>query len=87
MTVTAEDLQWFGKQFGAIADNIENVIQGKRRTIELATISLVPWSGALKIPRPTISVRMMKHRTNAQKAAISINVLARRSESLTRDMG
>ena len=41
MTVTADDLQWFGKSFGAIVDNIENVIQGKRRTIELATICLL----------------------------------------------
>lgn len=41
MTLTADDLQWFGKSFGAIVDNIENVIQGKRRTIELATICLL----------------------------------------------
>lgn len=41
MTITADDLQWFGKNFGAIVDNIETVIQGKRRTIELATICLL----------------------------------------------
>ena len=41
MTVSSDDLQWFGKSFGAIVDNIETVIQGKRRTIELATICLL----------------------------------------------
>lgn len=41
MTVPAEELQWFGKQFDTIVDNIERVIQGKRRTIELATICLL----------------------------------------------
>ncbi len=41
MTVPAEDLQWFGKQFDTIVDNIEKVIQGKRRAIELATICLL----------------------------------------------
>lgn len=47
MTITADDLQWFGKQFGAIVDNIETVIQGKRRTIELATICLLSEGHAL----------------------------------------
>ena len=47
MTVTTDDLQWFGKQFGAIVDNIEPVIQGKRRTIELATICLLSEGHAL----------------------------------------
>jgi MoxR-like ATPase len=40
-------LQWFGKNFGAIVDNIEEVIQGKRRTIELATICLLAKGHAL----------------------------------------
>ena len=47
MTVTTDDLQWFGKQFDAIVDNIETVIQGKRRTIELATICLLSEGHAL----------------------------------------
>ncbi|HEX9645065.1 MAG TPA: MoxR family ATPase [Acidimicrobiia bacterium] len=41
MTVTADELQWFGTRFGAITDNIERVIQGKRETIELVTICLL----------------------------------------------
>ncbi len=61
MTVSSDDLQWFGKNFGAIVDNIEEVIQGKRRTIELATICLlakghtliedVPGVGKTLLPR------------------------------------
>jgi len=47
VTVSAADLQWFGKQFAAIVDNIEHVIQGKRRTIELATICLLAEGHAL----------------------------------------
>lgn len=47
MTVSSDDLQWFGKNFGAIVDNIEEVIQGKRRTIELATICLLAKGHAL----------------------------------------
>jgi MoxR-like ATPase len=47
VTVTPEDLQWFGKSFSAIVDNIETVIQGKRRTIELATICLLSAGHAL----------------------------------------
>lgn len=47
MTVSADDLQWFGKNFDAIVDNIETVIQGKRRTIELATICLLAKGHAL----------------------------------------
>jgi MoxR-like ATPase len=41
VTVTADELQWFGTRFGAITDNIERVIQGKRETIELVTICLL----------------------------------------------
>jgi MoxR-like ATPase len=41
VTVTADELQWFGRRFGAITDNIERVIQGKRETIELVTICLL----------------------------------------------
>jgi MoxR-like ATPase len=40
-------LQWFGKSFGAIVDNIETVIQGKRPTIELATMCLLAKGHAL----------------------------------------
>jgi MoxR-like ATPase len=47
VTVSSDDLQWFGKNFGAIVDNIEEVIQGKRRTIELATICLLAKGHAL----------------------------------------
>jgi MoxR-like ATPase len=47
VTVSADDLQWFGKNFDAIVDNIETVIQGKRRTIELATICLLAKGHAL----------------------------------------
>lgn len=47
MTVSSDDLQWFGKNFGAIVDNIEEVIQGKRRTIELATMCLLAKGHAL----------------------------------------
>jgi len=41
VTVTAEDLQWFGGKFDLVVDNIERVIQGKRRTIQLATICML----------------------------------------------
>ena len=47
MTVSPNDLQWFGKSFGAIVDNIETVIQGKRPTIELATMCLLAKGHAL----------------------------------------
>jgi len=47
VTVSSDDLQWFGKNFGAIVDNIEEVIQGKRRTIELATMCLLAKGHAL----------------------------------------
>ena len=47
MSVTSDDLQWFGKNFDAIVDNIETVIQGKRRTIQLATICLLSQGHAL----------------------------------------
>lgn len=47
MTVSADDLRWFGKNFDAIVDNIETVIQGKRRTIQLATICLLAKGHAL----------------------------------------
>ncbi len=41
MTVSADELDWFGNSFNTIVDNIEKVIQGKRRTIELATMCLL----------------------------------------------
>ena len=47
MTVSSDDLQWFGKNFDAIVDNIETVIQGKRRTIELAAMCLLAKGHAL----------------------------------------
>ncbi len=47
MTVTATELEGFGKRFGAIADNIERVIQGKRDTIELLAICLLSGGHAL----------------------------------------
>lgn len=47
MPVTPEDLAWFGKQFGAISDNIEHVIQGKRETVELITSCLIAGGHAL----------------------------------------
>ena len=47
MTVTAEELRWFGEQFVAITDNIERVIQGKRGPIELTTVCLLSGGHAL----------------------------------------
>ncbi len=47
MTVTAAELEEFGKRFGAIVDNIERVIQGKRDTIELMVICLLSGGHAL----------------------------------------
>ncbi len=41
MAATPERLDWFGERFAAIADNIEQVIQGKRPTIELVTTCLL----------------------------------------------
>jgi MoxR-like ATPase len=41
VTVSADELDWFGNSFNTIVDNIEKVIQGKRRTIELATMCLL----------------------------------------------
>ncbi len=47
MTVTAAELEEFGKRFDAIVDNIERVIQGKRDTIELMTMCLLSGGHAL----------------------------------------
>ena len=47
MTVTAAELEEFGKRFDAIVDNIERVIQGKRDTIELMVICLLSGGHAL----------------------------------------
>jgi MoxR-like ATPase len=41
VSVTPEQLQWFGDRFRAIADNIEQVIQGKRDTIRLVVNCLL----------------------------------------------
>jgi len=47
LTVTADELRWFGEQFVSITDNIERVIQGKRPTIELTSICLLSGGHAL----------------------------------------
>ncbi|MEN8234286.1 MAG: AAA family ATPase [Actinomycetota bacterium] len=47
MSVTPDDLAWFGDRFRAIADNIEHVIQGKRETVELITSCLISGGHAL----------------------------------------
>ena len=47
MTVSAEDLQWFSERYREITDNIEQVIQGKRETIELITMCLLASGHAL----------------------------------------
>ncbi len=41
MSVTPDELAWFGERFRTVADNIEHVIQGKRETVELIVSSLV----------------------------------------------
>ena len=41
MSVTPEQLQWFGDRFRTITDNIEQVIQGKRDTIHLVVNCLL----------------------------------------------
>jgi MoxR-like ATPase len=41
VSVTQDDLSWFGDRYGAITANIERVIQGKRATIELVVSSLI----------------------------------------------
>lgn len=41
MSLTQDELTWFGEQHEAISENIERVIQGKRDTIELVVSSLV----------------------------------------------
>jgi MoxR-like ATPase len=47
VTVTAEELRVFRGYFGAITDNIERVIQGKRDVIELMTVCLISGGHAL----------------------------------------
>ena len=47
MTVSAEDLRWFGERYREITDNIERVIQGKHGTIELTTMCLLASGHAL----------------------------------------
>jgi MoxR-like ATPase len=47
VSVTPEELRWFGQQFVAITDNIERVIQGKRPTIELTAMCLLSGGHAL----------------------------------------
>ncbi len=47
MQITPGALRWFTTSFDAIVENIERVIQGKRRTIELVTIALVSEGHAL----------------------------------------
>ncbi|MGI9667901.1 MAG: AAA family ATPase [Acidimicrobiia bacterium] len=41
MSLTPEELSWFGDQYQEVTENIERVIQGKRETIELVVSSLV----------------------------------------------
>lgn len=41
MPVSPDDLEWFDDRFQKVTGNIERVIQGKRSTIELVTISLI----------------------------------------------
>jgi MoxR-like ATPase len=47
LTVTAAELEEFGKRFDTIVDNVERVIQGKRDTIELMVICLLSGGHAL----------------------------------------
>ena len=47
MTVTPDELAWFGDRFRDVADNIEHVIQGKRGTVELTTSCLISGGHAL----------------------------------------
>lgn len=46
-SVGADELAWFGDRFGAVADNIELVIQGKRETVELVIGCLLSGGHAL----------------------------------------
>jgi len=41
VSLTQDELAWFGEQYGSVVENIERVIQGKRPTIELVVSSLV----------------------------------------------
>ena len=41
MSLSQDDLAWFGERFATITSNIERAIQGKRPTIELVVSSLV----------------------------------------------
>ena len=41
MSLTQNDLDWFGDRFTTVVDNIEEVIQGKRDTIDLVVTSLI----------------------------------------------
>jgi MoxR-like ATPase len=47
LTVTAAELEEFGKRFDAIVDNIERVIQGKRDTIRLIVMCMLSSGHAL----------------------------------------
>jgi hypothetical protein len=39
--VAPAELNWFGAQFDAIAENIERVIQGQRDVVDLVVTSLL----------------------------------------------
>ncbi len=41
MSLSPDDLTWFGDRFATVTSNIERIIQGKRSTIELVVASLV----------------------------------------------
>ncbi len=41
VSLSSDDLTWFGDRFATVTNNIERIIQGKRPTIELVVASLV----------------------------------------------
>ncbi len=41
MSLTPEELAWFGEQYTSVTENIERAIQGKRDTVELVVSSLI----------------------------------------------
>jgi len=41
VSLSQDDLAWFGDQFRTVTDNIERVIQGKKSTVELVVVGLI----------------------------------------------
>ncbi len=41
MSLSPDEVAWFGDRFATVTDNIERVIQGKKATIELVVVSLI----------------------------------------------